>query len=233
MKKAVLPLAALAMCACEVNLDHPREVQHANESVELDKAEMAKVEIKMGVGELLVDGGSPKLMDGDFTYSSPSRRPLVHYDSSSFRGHLSIEQPSGAGSIGQHGAYKWDLRLNNDLPMDLVAHLGVGESRLNLGSLSLRSLEVHIGVGEVRVDLRGNPKRDYDVEIHGGVGQATVYLPASVGVDAFAAGGIGSVTVRGLEKRGGRWINPAHEHAPVTIHMDLKGGVGDITMIAE
>ena len=233
MKSALLAGAALALAACEVNLDHAGQVEHETRSVELDKSEMVRVEIKMGVGELRVEGGSPKLMDADFTYSGLSQKPIVHYDSSSFRGQLSVEQPSGSDGIGRHGAYKWDLRLNNNLPLDVVAHLGVGETRMDLGSLTLRSLEVHIGVGEVRLDLRGKPKRDYDVQIHGGIGQATVYLPADVGVDASASGGIGDISARGLEKRNGRWINPAHEHAPVTIHMDVRGGIGNITMIAE
>jgi hypothetical protein len=60
-----------------------------------------------------------------------------------------------------------------------------------------------------------------------------VYLPGDTGVIANATGGIGDVNVRGLEKRGGQWINPAHENAPVTIHLDIKGGIGQIEIIAE
>ena len=117
--------------------------------------------------------------------------------------------------------------------MDLIAHMGAGEAHLNLGSLNLRSVDVNLGVGEADVDLRGNPKRSYDVQIHGGVGQATVHVPKTVGISAMAAGGIGDVNVRGLENRGGRWINPGHENGPVTIRLDVKGGVGQIDLIAE
>ena len=129
--------------------------------------------------------------------------------------------------------YKWNLRLNDSIPLDLLADLGAGEADLNLGTLNLRSLQVNMGVGEIRLDLRGKPKRDYTVEINGGVGHARVYLPNDVGILATAAGGIGDVSVRGLEKRGGLWINPAHENAPVTIHLDIKGGIGAIEVIAE
>jgi predicted membrane protein len=104
---------------------------------------------------------------------------------------------------------------------------------MNLGSLDLRSVRIEMGVGEVRVDLRGKPTRDYNVNIQGGVGQATVYLPRDVGVVAKAAGGIGNISVHGLEKRGGQYINPAHENAPVTIHLNVEGGVGEINLIAE
>jgi hypothetical protein len=83
------------------------------------------------------------------------------------------------------------------------------------------------------MDLRGNPKRSYDVRINGGVGEATIYLPRSVGIDATAKGGIGEIDVRGLEQRNGRWINPSQENSPVKIHLDVKGGVGQINIIAE
>ncbi len=104
---------------------------------------------------------------------------------------------------------------------------------MDLGSLSLRNVELNIGAGEVKMDLRGNPKRSYDVRINGGVGEATVYMPKGVGIDATAKGGIGDIHVEGLEKRGDRYINAAQENSPVKIHLDVKGGVGQINLIAE
>jgi hypothetical protein len=71
------------------------------------------------------------------------------------------------------------------------------------------------------------------VEIHGGIGQAIVDLPSSVGIVANASGGIGDIQVTGLEKHGGRWTNAAYEHSPVTIHLDVHGGIGNITLRAE
>lgn len=231
MKKALLAGALLALAACD-GPDRFGPVEHETKSIDLDKSEMARVELKMGAGELRVEGGSPKLMEADFSYNILAWKPTVTYDSSSFRSRLTIEQPSGA-SGGPHSTYKWDLRLNNDLPIDLVANLGAGEARLNIGTLSLRTLEVNMGVGNLNMDLRGSPKRDYDVQIHGGVGNATVNLPKDVAVVANAAGGIGNITASGLEKRNGNWINPAHEHAPVTIRLDVRGGVGNITLLAQ
>jgi hypothetical protein len=232
MKTAWLLATVLVLSGCY--FDHVGPLEHSTQSVELDKSEMVNVELRMGAGELRVEGGSARLMEADFTCNIPSWKPIVNYDSSSFRGRLTVEQPAGIrGGGGPGSTYKWDLRLNNDRAIDMVAHLGAGEARLDLGSLNLRRVEINMGVGELRLDLRGTPKRDYDVKIKGGVGQATVRLPSDVGVDATATGGIGDIQVRGLEKRDGRWINPAHQHAPVTIHLDVSGGVGNITISAE
>lgn len=232
MKKVLLAVAAMTVAGCNFNVERTGPIEHETQSIDLDKSEMARVELKMGAGELEVEGGSPKMMEADFTYNIRSWKPVVRYNSSSFRGQLSVEQPRGSHG-GANVTYKWNLRLNSNLPLDVITHLGAGEARMNLGNVTLRSLEVNMGVGELRLDLRGKPKSDFSVKIHGGVGQATVYLPSDVGVIANASGGIGNIDVRGLEKSNGHWINPAHEHAPVTIHVDVNGGIGNISLIAQ
>ncbi|HEU4693342.1 MAG TPA: hypothetical protein VFS23_33495, partial [Vicinamibacterales bacterium] len=113
------------------------------------------------------------------------------------------------------------------------ARLGAGEAELALGELNLRNLQVGIGAGQVHVDLRGTPKQSFDVRIEGGVGETVVYLPRSVGISATAAGGLGSISVNGLEKRGERWVNAGHENDAVQITVDVKGGIGEIRLSAE
>ena len=220
-------IAMLAGCSDRIRIGEP---VHETKVLELDKSEMTRVELKMGAGELRVTGNSPKLLEADFDYNSPGWKPEVDYHSTGVRGDIQI---SNSASAAPHGESKWNLRFNDSVLMDLVVKMGAGEAHLNLGSLNLRSVAFNLGAGEVDVDLRGNPKRSYDVQINGGVGQATVHVPSSVAISATAVGGIGEVNVRGLEKRGGRWINPLHENAPVTIRLDVKGGVGQIDLIAE
>jgi len=226
-------LAALALTGCDES--YRRAVagppQHDTQAVELDKAEMVRVEMRMGAGELNVAGGSTRLLDADFEYVFPESKPMVHYQASSFRGILTITEPSVHGSRAG-SPYEWKLRLNNGVPMDVLAHLGAGNAEMNLGALDLRRVEVHMGVGNLDMDLRGDPKRDYDVEIHGGVGNATVRLPAGVGIVADARGGIGNIDAQGLERHNGRWVSAKHLDAKVTIHLDIRGGVGNITLLA-
>jgi hypothetical protein len=232
MRSALVAAATITLSGCVVNTDFGGPVQHLQKTIELDRSEMARVEIKMGAGELRVEGGSPKLVDAGFDYNVGSSKPTVRYNASSFRGEVFIEQPSGFHG-GTNSTYKWDLHLNDKIPLDVVTHLGAGEAHMNLGTMNLRSVEVHMGVGQVELDLRGKPAHDYNVEIHGGIGQAIVDLPSSVGIVANASGGIGDIQVTGLEKHGGRWTNAAYEHSPVTIHLDVHGGIGNITLRAE
>jgi hypothetical protein len=207
-------------------------MQHESAHFDLDKSELTRVELRMGAGDLNVSGGSAKLAEADFTFNVAAWKPNVEYHSTGVRGDLSISQPEGIGGMGDT-EYRWDVKLNDGVLMDVVTKLGAGDARLNLGSMNLRNVEVNIGAGEVNMDLRGNPKRSYDVRINGGVGEATVHVPLGVAVEATAQGGIGEIDVRGLEKRNGRWVNTAQENSPVKIHLDVKGGVGQINIIAE
>ena len=226
---SALWLSLIVLCGCDARLEPPGPAHTENRSVDLDHSEFVRVELKMDAGELSVRGGSPKLMDGEFTFRGLSSQPEIHYDASGFRGRLRIEEPSGVHSA--RSRYRWDLRLNDEKPLDLEVDLGAGEGRLDLGTLTLRNVDIRMGVGELRLDLRGNPKNDYDVSLRGGVGEATVYLPRDIGVVADAQGGIGGITARGLEKRDGEYVNEAYGHAHNRIRLDIRGGIGAINLI--
>ena len=235
-RKLLLLVVCCALVGCGMNV-MTGPTQHENRVVALnapgsDKPEMARIQIRMGAGELQLTGGSPELVDCDFTYNVPSWKPMLIDDSTGVRRDIRIEQPGG-GRSASNSIYKWDLTVNNDVPLDVVAHLGAGTARMTLGAVNLRSLDVEMGVGEMHLDLMGTPRRDYNVNLEGGVGQATVLLPASAGIIANAEGGIGSISVKGLEQRDGSWINPGHEHAAATIHLKVQGGVGQINIVAQ
>ena len=121
--------------------------------------------------------------------------------------------------------------MNGDVPLEFTANLGAGEANLELGKMNLSRVDLTIGAGEMSVDLRGEPKRDYTVQIRGGVGETVVHLPKDVGISATATKGIGDICVEGLEQRDGVWVNPDRIGAPVTVRLDVKGGVGQIRLI--
>jgi len=72
-----------------------------------------------------------------------------------------------------------------------------------------------------------------DVRIEGGVGSATVRLPNSIGVRVHAEGGIGSINVRGLQHRGDYYVNEAYGTSPITMNVNVEGGVGEIRLISQ
>jgi len=227
---SLAPISFLFLTACDMDMSPAGPEKTEMRSIDLDTSELARVQFKMGAGELSVRGGSPKLMDGEFTYARPMLRPEIRYDPSGFRGNLVIAEPSGIHHAN-NGKYLWDVKLNDEKPLDLEVDFGAGEGRLDLGSLNLRSVQIQMGVGSLRLDLRGHPHTDYSVHVHGGIGEATVYLPDGVGVIADAQGGIGGINARGLTKRDGRYTNQAYGHSKTTIRLDIRGGIGAINLV--
>jgi hypothetical protein len=227
----LLAAAVLSLTSCAFDAPPSGPVQHETRSVDRDNSELVKVDLNIGAGDLKVSGGSSKLMDGEFTYNVAAWKPEIRYNNTGVRGYLTINQPSTGSLHTGNLKYEWDVRLNDSIPLDMKIKFGAGQGDLNLGSLTLRSLEVDMGVGELKVDLRGEPKRDYDVHIRGGVGECNVYLPQNVGIYADASGGIGGVKADGLRKEGNHYVNDAYDKSKVKVHLDIRGGVGSINLI--
>lgn len=226
---AVVGLSAL-LGGCDFGSVATGETRVDTVSFDLGDSKSANVELHMGAGELNVTGGTAKFMEGKFAYNVDDWKPVVDYRTAGTGGALTITQPKSIGSFGNM-VNTWDVTLNRELPLDIKTDLGAGEANLELGQMNLSRVEVNIGAGEVNVDLRGEPKRDYTVQIRGGVGETVVYLPKDVGISATATKGIGEINTEGLENRDGVWVNPDRAGAPVTVRLDVKGGIGAIRLV--
>jgi len=226
-----IPLAlGLTGCALELRTG---ALQHDTVTIARDASESLRVNLTMGAGNLRVSPGSARFMDGDLTYNVEAWKPVVKYSSVAGHGDLEISQPGPHHGQAGNVKYEWDLRLANDIPLDLAVHFGAGDAHLDLGSLYLRSVDVEMGVGQLDMDLRGAPRRDYEVRVRGGIGEATVRLPREAGVYAKAQGGIGSVHSTGLRQEGDHLVNNAYDHSRASIHLDIQGGIGTINLLAD
>jgi hypothetical protein len=223
----VLPLLVIAGCNTEDWDTGPTQTE--SRSVKLGDAKSARVEIDMPAGELSVGSGAKELLEADFSYRNPSSRPEVEYNVSAGQGRLTIRQHGSVHGRGG-GHNKWDLQLSNKVPLELKVDQGAGRARLTLRGLSLSRLDLDLGAGETIVDLSGDWKNDLTANIDGGVGRATVRLPSEVGVRATAHGGIGAINVRGLKKEGDAYVNEAYGKSPITVKVQVNGGVGEINL---
>lgn len=220
---------AVAMTGC-IPTARVDEMQTETRSIDVDDAELVRAEIRMTAGQLDLRGGASKLLDAEFHYNVPGWRPDVRYERTGFRGQLSVTQPSSAPVAGS-AENRWVLRLHPEVPLDLTVVIGAGEAELDLGRMSLRSVNVKVGAGKVKVEFSEAPKKSFDLNIKGGVGEAVVRLPSEVGVIAHASGGIGGIEVSNLRKEGGVWVNEAYGTSKVTLRLNVTGGVGSIRLV--
>jgi len=208
------------------------ELRTESQSVDLGGAKSVRVEIKMGAGHLKVAGGvkAPTgLLDAEFTYNVPRWKPEVHYTRNGDSGLLTIEQPGGGSSHG-NTRYDWDLHLANKVPTEMSVDMGAGKADLTLGGLALTKLDLNLGAGETNVDLTGDWKHDFSGQMHGGVGKATIRLPRDIGVRVKASGGLGSIEAHDFKRDGEYYVNDAYGKSPVTLHVEVEGGVGQIVL---
>jgi hypothetical protein len=225
---AVLILLLVFGVALSRGLGTGRE-HHEVEAVDRRAGESVRMQIKMGAGELKLAGGATKLLEANFDYSEAEGKPKVSYDVSGNRGELSVTQ-TGAGVHFGRTHNTWDMRLANDVPLELKIEMGAGQGDLRLRGLLLTKLDIEMGAGQLTADLTGDWKKDLDANIQGGVGTATIRLPKNAGVRVRAAGGIGSINVRGLKREGDEYVNDVYGKASVTLRLNIEGGVGEINL---
>lgn len=229
--RVLLLPALVAICGC--NLDGERvstsETRTESKTVALGAAQSVRVNLNMKAGELKVEGGATQLLDADFTYNVPEWKPEVKYEVSGSVGNLEVAQP-GSGSSTGNTRNEWDVRLSNKTPMEMTVNMGAGRATLTLSGLALSRLELNMGAGETTVDLTGDWKKDLSAQIHGGVGRATIRLPRDVGVHVVAQGGLGAINASAFHKQGDAYVNDQYGKSPVTLQIEVEGGVGEINL---
>ncbi|HVP58706.1 MAG TPA: toast rack family protein [bacterium] len=222
-------------------------------STELSGARAVDAKIVMGAGTLNIAGGSARLLDAEFRYNVAEWKPRMDYKVSEGHGTLLVEQPhTGKTSLAARIHNEWDLKLAENVPLNLAIEMGAGRGRLDLGSLSLGKLNINAGAGQLEVDLTGTPsvtrldlkfgagavkldltgewKADLDAHIDGGVGAATLRLPTDVGVRVTAKHGFGSVNAGGFARDGDAYVNEAYGNSKVTLNINVATGLGEINL---
>ena len=208
-----------------------RERVRRTENIARGRAEAVDAHLHFPAGELFIGAGAADLLEANFTYDKGGPEPEVEYSESDSRGRLDLRQRGkNTVHLGVSGS-RWELFLNEEVPLTLEIEMGAGQATLELGSLRVTRLEFKMGAGQTELDLRGDWKEDFEADISGGVGHAIVRLPRNVGVRVKASGALGSIDVEGLEKRGSYYVNELYGESAVTLDLEISGAIGTIEII--
>jgi N-terminal domain of toast_rack, DUF2154/Cell wall-active antibiotics response 4TMS YvqF len=207
------------------------ELRTQTRSVDAEDAESVRANLRIALGELNVSGGADELMEADFAYNVAAWEPRVNYELGGDTGELNVEQQGlGEGIPNRDVRNEWDLRLNDDVPMDLAVQMGGGVSNLDLDSLILTGLNLDLGAGATTVDLTGDWERDLSAVVRGGAGEVTLLLPSQTGVRVNAGTRLGRVNAEGLRKEGEAFVNDVYGDSDTNLEVDVSGGVGQINL---
>jgi hypothetical protein len=215
----------LILSGCYVSI--PVNSEKETIFVKKDSITNLNVNLNLGKGSLNLSNGAKDLVNGTVKYNK-KHKPIVEYKRVQNDGTVNIKESSEYmfGNVNN----KWNIKLSNDIPINLTINTGASKSNLDLKDLKLKKLNVNTGVGEMKVDLSGKWENSFDATIKTGVGKSTFILPKDVGVKIISEKGIGTGDYIGLISKGkGVYVNEKYNHSKVllTIHAEL--GVGEVT----
>jgi len=123
---------------------------------------------------------------------------------------------------------RWDLSFSSELPLDLRAHLGVGEITADLRELKLTNLRLEIGLGRIKVYL---PAQSFSARIEGGIGQMTLIIPTETSVNIKTDTGITGVSIPPeFDHREDFYSLDNGKDAP-KIDLDLNQAIGSLVIL--
>lgn len=153
---AILVLASMA-CSFSVNLPvsevktGPTQVENVNVPNLSGSDAVADVTLQFGAGELLLNSGAQNaLISGTATYNVADLKPTVTTNGNSVRietGNLKIQ---GIPNFNKKYKNEWNLKFG-DAPMNLTINSGAYQGRMELGGLSIQSLQVKDGASDVNL----------------------------------------------------------------------------------
>jgi hypothetical protein len=204
--------------------------------IPLEGATSGSIRIMMGAGEFTLGGGagSDQLMQATVYSNAAEWQPdILSFGNGTGKTVTMIEKGNTSrGWFAGHSPTKWEVRVNEIVPLDLNVEVGAGESRLNLGSLNLTSLVISNGAGETTIDLAGYHGGQFTGAIHNGVGDLTLRVTQGSNTRVLLHHGVGDVTIRGFEKKDETYTTAGFSPALPVTEFTISQGVGSIQLEA-
>ena len=199
----------------------------SEESVSLQGADSAEIDLLMGPGDLSIAGGARGLMEGEFWYSDSRLEPEIDYRVDDGVGELDIRQGNASSdSFGWFGIWDgafqndWVLALGDDVPTKLRVEIGAGNTRLDVGSIMLTDLFIEMGTGRLEVDAANSGALE-EFRLKAGAGDIKVGLASGSALrELTVETGAGNIEI---DLGGNEWEED--------IDVKIDTGVGDLTVI--
>jgi hypothetical protein len=209
----------------------PGDLVTEDEEMELGTADSVLVYLSKGVGITDVTGGADKLMEATFRYNIDQWKPEISYKDAGDHWNLSIEQPNTDLRVATGARNEWDISLNEEVAIHLVADLGVGDTDMSIGDLNLTDVDVDLGVGDLDLGLGSYDGDNLTVSVNCGVGDAIVRVPSGMGVRIVPILDMGTVTATGFTMVGAEYHSDDYDVDQPHIVVTVIIGVGNLTVI--
>jgi len=195
-------------------------------SIPRDSASQASIEFQHGAGKLNVGSLPPggALLEGTFIGGvSHTAQPL----GSEMRVRLSADPVHPWGPWNWPEGLRWDVRIAQDMPLQLEFHTGAGENDINLADLNVKSLRLETGASSSRVTLPARAQYTR-ADVKGGMTSINLIVPQGVAAMIQVKTGLSGVNIdtNRFPQQGSMYVSPGYETAPNKVEIFIEGGMG-------
>jgi hypothetical protein len=191
-----------------------QEMRTFTSSRQLSDEEALDVRVSYGAGRFIV-GPAPAglLYKMNLHYDEDLFDPVSDFDGKNLR--LGVDAQGRNVRIGKHEGGELRVELARSVPMGLVLDFGAGRASIDLGGLTLTSLDLHTGAAEASIDVsRPNPTTMGRVEFEVGAADFTARRLGNLNARRIQVhAGVGDVTL----DLTGEW----RQDADVSVQMGL------------
>jgi hypothetical protein len=206
-----------------------RPVATSEQTIPLDGATSARVELNHGAGRLVVGPSSQPdvLVDGTFAGGVEAR---VNRAGTVLDVDLRQRRHGGAPWQGRGRGYEWAVSLSPAVPLSLELNTGASHTRLELADLQVADLRLQTGASQTDVTLPRHGR--CTARIQAGAAQVRVTVPDGVAArirKGSAVGATGIDTSR-FPLVGEVHVSPGFDEAEDRVDLDIEAGAASITV---
>lgn len=195
-----------------------------------DGTKSAQVTLEMGAAELRVAGSSNLLAEGEIV--SNTVKANVNRSTESGIDKLNISSDFSNGRFWFRSLKNsWDIKLNKEIPLDLVIKNGAVDAEVDLRQTNLQSLSIQGGASSFDITLPdkiGTAR----AEISAGASSFDIRVPKNTALSINAETGLSSNNFEkiGLEKSGNNYTSENYNSSTKKIDLVIKAGASSISI---
>ncbi len=211
------------------------ELESETASCALEGATEAHLTLRHGAGELRVNGGASndELFSGTFHggLTQEVQRSGAHLDATLKVPHQGMPYVVMPWLWGQGNRIRWDIAINEQIPVRVALHSGANDARLDLSRTQVAGLELHTGASATEIVLPEKVALT-QVKIEAGAASVKLLIPPGVAARMEVDGGLLDVDVdtERFPKSGKIYQSPEYETAPYKVDIKIDAGAGSISL---
>jgi hypothetical protein len=203
------------------------------ETIPLEGATKARIQINHGAGRLRVSGGAGagELVTGTFG-GGLDYRTSQEGDTLAVKMGIRTSPPHFVFPWtwwGPGRTLDWSVSLNESIPLSLDLQTGANEARVDLSSLQVTDLQLQTGASSTQVTLPTNAGHTR-AAIRSGAASVSVRVPSGVAARIKAQGGLADIRVdrSRFPRVGGVYESEDYASAENRVDIDIETGVGSV-----